>query len=84
MQRNNRFFLRKIGDTVFLQCSDSFEQKMVFLNETGAFLWKKLSECETQEDLIRELVAAYDVQRSTAEADVANFLGFLKDSGCLI
>ena len=57
---------------------------MVFLNETGAFLWKKLSECETQEDLIRELVAAYDVQRSTAEADVANFLGFLKDSGCLI
>lgn len=84
MDRNNRFFLRKVGDTHFLQCSDSFEQKMVFLNETGTFLWEKLPECETQEDLIRELIATYDVQRSTAEADVANFLGFLKDSGCLI
>ena len=84
MNRNNCFFLRKVEDTYFLQSIDSSKQKMVFLNETGAFLWEKLSDCETKENLVKELIATYDVQQSIAEKDVAGFLAFLSDNGCLM
>ena len=84
MKRNNRFFLRTVGDTYFLQCSDIYEQRMIFLNETGAFLWEKVLECETKEDLVKELMANYDVQKSIAEKDVEGFLAFLLENGCLM
>ena len=83
MIRNNRFFLRRVGDTCFLQYSDNDEQKMIFLNETGVFLWEKLIECETKEDLVKELIVSYDVQQSIAEEDVARFLDFLIEKGCM-
>ena len=83
MKRNNRFFLRKIGDVFFLQFSDLSEQRMIFLNETGAFLWEKMSDCETKEDLVKELIAAYDVEQSIAEEDVAGFLAFLQENECM-
>ena len=84
MKRNDRFFLKNVGDTWFLQCSEMSEQKLIFLNETGVFLWEKLMECETKEDLVNELVASYDVHRSLAEEDVKGFLAFLAENGCLI
>ena len=45
MKRNEHYFLRQIADTFFLVPSDEIqheEKKMVFLNETGAFLWKAI------------------------------------------
>lgn len=84
MNCNNHFCLKKVGDTIFLQGSDSATHKMIFLNETGAFLWKKINECVTKESLVKELIAAYDVQKNTAEKDIAEFLAFLEENGCLM
>ena len=83
MKLNNCCFLRKVGDTYFLQYSDSYEQKMIFLNETGVFLWEKIMECETKEDLVNAIIGSYEVQQSIAEKDVADFLAFLTETGCL-
>ena len=83
MKCKNNFFLRKIGDIYFLQCSDSYDHKVIFLNETGVFLWEKLIKCASEEDLVNDLISVYNVQHSRAEEDVANFLAFLIESGCL-
>ena len=56
---------------------------MVFLNETGVFLWEKLKTCRTKDDLVKELIETYDVQQSIAEEDVADFLTFLVENDCL-
>jgi len=47
---------------------------VVTLNETGAFLWKKLSNESTENDLVDALCAEFEVDRAKAEADVSEFI----------
>ncbi len=57
---------------------------MVTLSESGLLLWKKLqTEC-TEEALVEALLAEYEVDRETAQADVQDFLGQLDKAGLLI
>lgn len=47
----------------------------VLLNETGAFLWKRLtSGDETEDSLLRAMLDTYDVSEVTASEDVKRFL----------
>lgn len=83
MRRNKEFFLRRIGDTVYLKASNGNEWKMVFLNETSAFLWEKMDDCSKEEELVKALMEEYDVQEKAALRDVSAFLSFLLENGCL-
>ncbi len=57
---------------------------MIKLNETGAFLWKKLAENDlTEEDLVFELLSEYDVDREIAEKDVHRIVLSLAENGIL-
>lgn len=49
-------------------------QMMVTLNETGAFLWEKLVNETTEEELVAALLGEYDVDEQTAKADVSEFI----------
>lgn len=63
------------------------ETKYYFsLNETGAFLWKLLDKKEgTSEDrLVEELCAAFDVDEKRASEDVKDFIKDLKEQGLII
>lgn len=51
---------------------------MLTLNESGAFLWEKLPEVENETALIDCVCKEYQVERATAEADVAEFLAQLR------
>ena len=53
---------------------------MITLNETGAFLWKHLSEEITREDLIARMTDEYEVTPEQAAADVEIFLQKLRDN----
>ena len=66
-----------------MQCSDSYDQNMIFLIETAVFLWEKLNEYKTKEELVEELIATYDVPESIAEEDIAGFMAFLAQNDCL-
>ena len=56
---------------------------IITLNDTGAFLWKILSEHESAEDeLIKELVSEYQIDEATAKEDVKAFLETLDSYGC--
>ena len=56
---------------------------MVRLNGTGAFLWGKLAADATEDALVQALLAEYAVDEGTARADVAAFLGKLRDADLL-
>ena len=47
---------------------------MMNLNETGAFLFEKMIEGITREDLIKALTDEYDVDEETATKDVDAFI----------
>ena len=86
MRRSDCFFMRRVGDTYFLQSQDAMEKrekKIVFLNETSAFLWNSLERCDTVEDLEQLLFDNYEVEKDKAKKDVSGFLSFLSENGCI-
>ena len=47
---------------------------MINLNETGAFLWKRLQDGAEEEDLVQALLNEYDVEEELARKDVRSFI----------
>ena len=87
MRIKNYFTVQKVGGSYIAvavgETSKTFHG-MVRLNETGAFLWQKMSEADvTEEELIAALLDEYDVDRETAARDVAALTKQLKDGGIL-
>ncbi len=86
MKLKSGFVLKSVGDnhivvpvgaqTVDFRC-------MITLNETGAFLWKLLEAEQTEQTLVAALLEEYEVTEERAAADVAAFLGNLRDSALL-
>ena len=53
------------------------------LNETGAFLWKKLTEGAELEDLVQAMVSEYEIDELTARTNIMEFVGQLREKGLL-
>ncbi len=57
---------------------------VIKLNETGAYLWKKLSKKEyTKEELARMLMEKYSIDATIAQKDVHSFIQEISVLGCL-
>ena len=84
MKHSDGYFLRKVGDVVYLQNFDAKDRVMIFLNETGAFMWQKMEDCITVDDLVKAVVNEYEVEEKTAAKDIKEFLEFLADHGCIV
>ena len=56
---------------------------MITINETGAFLWEKLKEDITEEELVKAVLDEYDTDRETAAEDVKEFVEVLKSKKVL-
>lgn len=54
---------------------------MLRLNETGAFLWKKLADGASEETLADALCAEYGVSDEVAAKDTADFLDIIRSAG---
>ena len=85
MKLKNGFILRTVaGQSVVLPTGGDLDlNMMITLNETGAFLWEKLEQDTTQENLVVALLAEYDVDEATARAAVAAFVEKLEKNGFL-
>jgi hypothetical protein len=53
------------------------------LNESGAFLWRKLAEGAEMEELVSGMLAEYEVDEETARADIQEFVNLLEEKGLL-
>ena len=56
---------------------------MLNLNETGAFLWEKLENDTTKEELLKAMLDEYEVTEDIAKKDIDNFITKLKDGNLL-
>ena len=56
---------------------------MITVNETGAFLWEKLREGTTREELLHAMLEEYEVSEKEAEADIQEFLQMLQENKIL-
>ncbi len=86
MKINDGFMLKEMaGSWVVVPLGEklvNFEMMMT-LNETGAFLWEKLKEEKTEEELVEALLAEYDVEKEIAAKDVSEFVQKLKEKEVL-
>ena len=87
MRIKKDFTIQKVGDSYIAvavgETSKTFHG-MVRLNETGAFLWKKMTEADrTVDELVDALLAEYEVDRETATRDVENLVNQFRESGIL-
>ncbi len=56
---------------------------MITTNETGAFLWEIIEKGATKEDLVKAVLAEYDVEEAIVIADVERFIQKLSDKNIL-
>lgn len=85
MKIRDAFLLREVaGETVVIPSGNAPDFNfMINLNETGAFLWKKLLEETTEDALVAALLKEYDVEEDAARKHVAAFVSALNGHGIL-
>ena len=52
---------------------------LFILTELGAFIWDLLPEAAGEEDIVKAVLAEYEVDEATARADIREFLKKLQD-----
>lgn len=85
MKLKDGFVLRQVaGEYVAIPSGSEVNlDKMITLNETGAFLWEKLDSETTAQALVEALLAEYEVDEQTALSCVTNFVAKLEEYGLL-
>ena len=81
MKLKDGFTLRTVaGETVVLPAAGvtNFDM-MITLNDTGKFLWERLTVGAEETDLVSALLAEYDVTEELAAQSVAAFVARLKE-----
>ena len=53
--------------------------QIMSVNETGAFLWKKLEDGAEKQELAESLIKEYEIDPGTAKKDVEEFLEQLRN-----
>jgi hypothetical protein len=56
---------------------------IIKLNETGKVIWTKLSEGVSKEETVDAILAEYEIDRATVEADYDNFVNTLVKAGII-
>lgn len=81
MKIKDGFMLRKVGGqnvVVAIGKASLDFNGIIRLNDTGKFLWEQLKSDITEEQLISAMLDEYDIDRETAEKDIAEFIVRLK------
>lgn len=81
MKLKDGFILRTVaGETVVLPAAGVTDfDMMITLNDTGKFLWERLAVGAEEADLVKDLLAEYDVTEEIAASSVAAFVARLKE-----
>lgn len=82
MKIKEGFLLRNVADSfVIVPTGGNIVDfsAMITINETGAFLWEKLKNDVTEDELVAALTSEYDVDEETAREDVVGFVSVLKE-----
>ena len=81
MKIHEGFLLREVaGNFVVMPVGSAAERLngMIKLNETSAFLWKRLEAGADEGALVAAMLAEYDIDEATARRDIGAFLDTLR------
>lgn len=87
MKIKDGFMLRKIADQYMAVPVGTRAKELhglIGLNETGAFIWERLSRNQTPEEIAKDLCEEYEVEKASAMASVQRFLKKIQTEGILI
>ncbi len=86
MKIKEGFMLRHVGDQIVVvalgEASKDFNG-IIRLNETGEFLWNKMTHSIGKKQLVAALMEEYPVNEATASRDVTAFVMKLKEAHLL-
>lgn len=86
MYINKEFVLREIaGDHIIVPTGATVLEfnGLITVNEVGVTIWNMLQEEITMDELVRGVLAEYEVEEEVARKDIREFLGQLVKSGIL-
>lgn len=86
MKIKEGFLLRHVGENhivVAVGAAAVDFRSIITLNETGAFIWEQLCNPCTVEDVVKAVLAEYDITVDVAAADVATFITAMREKGLL-
>ena len=86
MKAEKNMILRQVAGEYILIPVGEMAQKihgMVSVTESGQLLWNKLQQSCSETELVDALLSEYDVDRTTAEQDVRDFVTKMDQLGLL-
>ena len=82
MKIREGFILRQVMDiyvVIGVGSAAYMPNRIMSVNETGAFLWRMLENGAEKQEMINALLQEYETDPQTAEKDVEAFLNELRD-----
>lgn len=86
MQIKKEMILREIaGENILVPGADAVLDLngLFIVTETGAFIWKLLPDVELEAEILDKMLEEYEIDRETAEKDIADFLERLRSFGII-
>ena len=86
MKVKKGFLLRKVGAqnvVVAIGAQSRNFNGIIRLNDTGKFLWEKLSKEISEDELISAMISEYEIDEKTARDDITEFINTLKGANLL-
>ena len=86
MKAKSGFVLRNVVDEyILMPTGDNIGQfnGSVLLNEVSAFIWEKLQNPTSKEELLKAILDEFEVDRATASADLDALLETLRGYGVI-
>lgn len=86
MKIKKGFLLRKVGTqnvVVAIGAQSRNFNGIIRLNDTGKFLWEKLSKDISEDELAAAMIREYDIDEKTARDDISAFINTLKGANLL-
>ena len=87
MKFNGNFILKKIGDTFYAVPLGSISKEikgMIKLNNTAAFIWQKIEDGISSEEIVNTLSNEFKTDKATAQKDFDEFTSALKEAKILV
>lgn len=86
MKIKDNYYLQAVADEfVVVPIAEEADRLhgVIKLNEVGAFLWRRLEQSASTDDLTSLLMQEYGIDAETARRDVISFLNKLESIGCI-
>ena len=86
MKFNGNFILKKIGETYYAVPLGSISKEikgMIKLNNTAAFIWQKIEDCASRDEIIASMAEKFNTDEETAKKDFDEFITALKEAKIL-